>query len=143
MPQISTEEFERLPLRVHAFLAGVPLHDVWAIDLPRPRSGITLDELLRRAGAGLFSPSPVVRMNRAVALRWVAGSTAALAELESLAAPLDGYHLFHAARAELLHELGRREEARAAEERALGLTANRAERALLERRLKLSPGAGA
>ena len=61
MPQISTEEFERLPLRVHAFLAGVPLHDVWAIDLPRPRSGITLDELLRRAGAGLFSPSPVVR----------------------------------------------------------------------------------
>ncbi|PYX97048.1 MAG: hypothetical protein DMG71_04225 [Acidobacteria bacterium] len=61
MPQISTEEFERLPLRVHAFLAGVPLHDVWSIDLPRPRSGITLDELLRRAGAGLFSPSPVVR----------------------------------------------------------------------------------
>ena len=35
MPQISTHEFERLPLRVHDFLAGVPLHDVWAIDLPR------------------------------------------------------------------------------------------------------------
>jgi hypothetical protein len=49
MPQISTQEFERLPLRVHAFLAGVPLHDVWAVDLPRPRSGITLDEFLRTA----------------------------------------------------------------------------------------------
>ena len=44
MPQISKQEFERLPLRVHDFLAGVPLHDVWAVDLPRPRSGITLDE---------------------------------------------------------------------------------------------------
>jgi hypothetical protein len=45
MPQISTHEFERLPLRVHDFLAGVPLHDVWAIDLPRTRSGITLDAI--------------------------------------------------------------------------------------------------
>jgi hypothetical protein len=51
MPQISTHEFERLPLRVHAFLAGVPLHDVWAIDLPHTRSGITLDEFLRTASA--------------------------------------------------------------------------------------------
>src|SRR6266849_2908034 len=61
MPQISTQEFERLPLRVHDFLAGVPLHDVWAIDLPRARSGITLDQLLRTANARLFTPSPVVR----------------------------------------------------------------------------------
>ena len=61
MPQISTQEFERLPLRVHDFLAGVPLHDVWAVDLPRMRSGITLDEFLRAAGAGPFVPSPVVR----------------------------------------------------------------------------------
>ena len=44
MPQISTQEFNRLPLRVHDFLAGVPLHDVWAIDLPSPRSGITLNQ---------------------------------------------------------------------------------------------------
>jgi hypothetical protein len=51
MPQISTQEFERLPLRVHDFLAGVPLHDVWAVDLPRTRSGITLDEFLRTANA--------------------------------------------------------------------------------------------
>jgi hypothetical protein len=41
MPQIAREEFERLPLRVHAFLAGVPLHDTWAVDLPRTRGGIT------------------------------------------------------------------------------------------------------
>ena len=51
MPQISTQEFEKLPLRVHDFLAGVPLHDVWAVDLPLARSGITLDEFLRPAGA--------------------------------------------------------------------------------------------
>ncbi len=61
MPQISTHEFERLPLRVHDFLSGVPLHDVWAIDLPRPRSGITLDAFLRAAGGRLLRPSPVVR----------------------------------------------------------------------------------
>jgi hypothetical protein len=61
MPQISTEEFEQLPLRVHGFLAGVPLHDVWAVDLPRTRSGITLDEFLRTASTRLFTLSPVVR----------------------------------------------------------------------------------
>jgi hypothetical protein len=61
MPQIPTQEFERLPLRVHDFLAGVPLHDVWAIDLQQLRSGITLDEFERAAGALPFTPSPVVR----------------------------------------------------------------------------------
>ena len=61
MPRISTQEFERLPLRVHDFLAGVPLHDVWAVDLPRARSGITLDEFLRTTSTRLFTCSPVVR----------------------------------------------------------------------------------
>ena len=61
MPQISTQEFERLPLRVHDFLAGVPLHDVWAVDLPRTRSGITLEEFSRTANSRLFTLSPVVR----------------------------------------------------------------------------------
>jgi hypothetical protein len=61
MPQILTQEFERLPLRVHDFLAGLPLHDVWAVDLPRARSGITLDEFLRRANACLCTPTPLVR----------------------------------------------------------------------------------
>jgi hypothetical protein len=61
MTQISRQEFERLPLRVHAFLAGVPLHDVWAVDLPRTRSDITLDEFLRTASSCLLTPPPVVR----------------------------------------------------------------------------------
>jgi len=61
MPKISKQEFERLPLRVHDFLAGVPLHDVWAVDLPRTRSGITLDEFLRTASARLCRLSPVAR----------------------------------------------------------------------------------
>jgi uncharacterized protein DUF2867 len=61
MPRISAQELERLPLRVHDVLAGVPLHDVWAVDLPRTRSGITLDEFVRAAGGRLFTPSPVVR----------------------------------------------------------------------------------
>src|SRR5215831_312101 len=51
MQQVSAREFERLPLRVHAFLAGVPLHDVWAVDLPRTRPGITLNEFLRIGSA--------------------------------------------------------------------------------------------
>jgi uncharacterized protein DUF2867 len=62
MPQIAREEFERLPLRVHAFLAGVPLHDVWAVDLPRVRGGITLAEFLSaRQGPFLRRPPPAVR----------------------------------------------------------------------------------
>jgi hypothetical protein len=51
-----------VPLRVHTFLAGVPLHDVWAVDLPHWRAGITLDEFLRAASKRQCTPSPVVRM---------------------------------------------------------------------------------
>src|SRR5262245_25636941 len=61
MPQISTQEFERLPLRVHDFLAGVPLHDVWAVDLPRVRSGITLDEFLRTENSCPCTLPPLTR----------------------------------------------------------------------------------
>jgi len=61
MFQVPIKEFERLPLRVHGFLTGVPLHDVWAVDLPRMRSGITLDEFLRMTSARPFTPSPAVR----------------------------------------------------------------------------------
>jgi hypothetical protein len=50
MSRVSTQEFERLPLRVHTFLAGIPLHDVWSVDLPRWRAGVTLDEFLRTPG---------------------------------------------------------------------------------------------
>jgi hypothetical protein len=61
MPRIAPLEFERLPLRVHDFLAGVPLHAAWAVDLPRTRPGITLAEFLRAAGGRPFRPSTVVR----------------------------------------------------------------------------------
>ena len=63
MPQVSAREFEKVPLRVHAFLAGVPLHDVWAIDLPCWHTGITLDEFLRAKARNRGStPSAAVRM---------------------------------------------------------------------------------
>src|SRR5215470_17227016 len=61
MPQIAREEFERLSLRVHTFLAGVLLHDAWAVDLPRIRGGITLAEFLRRAGNLFQHPEPAVQ----------------------------------------------------------------------------------
>src|SRR5438094_10024298 len=62
MPQVSTQEFERLPLRVHTFLAGERLHDAWSIDLPRWRAGVTLDDFFRTAHNCLFTPSRLVRM---------------------------------------------------------------------------------
>src|SRR5947208_16784228 len=62
MQQVSTQEFERLPLRVHTFLAGERLHDAWSIDLPRWRAGVTLDDFLRTASNCLFTPSRLVRM---------------------------------------------------------------------------------
>ncbi len=52
MPQISPTEFYKLPLRVHAFLADVPLHDVWAVDLLIHRDGVTLSGFLHRASQG-------------------------------------------------------------------------------------------
>jgi RNA polymerase sigma-70 factor (ECF subfamily) len=86
---------------------------------------------------GRFDPSPVVGLNRAIALRHVAGPAAALATVDTLHAPLDRYHLFHATRAELLRALGRTAEARDADLRAIELTANPAERMLLRDRIGL------
>jgi RNA polymerase sigma factor (sigma-70 family) len=82
-----------------------------------------------------LAPSPVTRLHRAVALRYTAGPTAALDELDSLGDSLDGYHLFHATRAELLRALGQPDQARGSDERALELTANPAEQALLQQRI--------
>ena len=62
MPQVSVQQFERLPLRVHTFLAGAPLHDVWSVALPRWREGVTLDDFLRTTSNCLCRPSPLVRM---------------------------------------------------------------------------------
>jgi RNA polymerase sigma-70 factor (ECF subfamily) len=81
------------------------------------------------------APSPVVALNGAVAVSLGDGPAAALPLVDALAGPLDGYHLFHATRADLLRRLGRHEEARAAYERALALTSNDAERAFLQARL--------
>ncbi|TMC28009.1 MAG: RNA polymerase sigma factor [Chloroflexi bacterium] len=83
----------------------------------------------------VFWPTPVVRLNRAIALRHVAGAEAALTELQGLAVELKDYHLYHSTRAQLLRELGRESEVPAALNRALELTDNPAERALLQRRM--------
>ncbi len=58
MPQISPTEFYALPLRVHTLLADVPLHDVWAVDLPTHRDGVTLSEFLRRTNQGGINRFP-------------------------------------------------------------------------------------
>ena len=83
----------------------------------------------------LLEPTPVVALNRAVALAERDGPEAALLALDPLGARLDGWHLFHAARGEMLRRLGRRDEARRAVARALLLVANPGERRLLEERL--------
>ena len=84
-----------------------------------------------------MEPSPVIRLNRALAVWRVAGAQVALRELDQLAAELDGYHIYHAARGELLSEMGRDEQARAARIQAHDLTHNQAERALLRQQLLL------
>jgi RNA polymerase sigma-70 factor (ECF subfamily) len=83
----------------------------------------------------MMTPSPVVLLNLAVATRFAVGPEAALAEVEPLGPELDDYRLFHAVRAELLAAVGRTDDARSANERALALAANPAERELIARRL--------
>jgi RNA polymerase sigma-70 factor (ECF subfamily) len=80
-------------------------------------------------------PSPVVALNRAVALAEVEGPAVAMEQVDLLAGRLDGYHLYHAVRAELLRRLGRGHEARDADRRALALTDNPAEQRLLTERI--------
>jgi RNA polymerase sigma-70 factor (ECF subfamily) len=82
-----------------------------------------------------LAPSPVTRLHRSIALRYLSGAEAAMAELDTLASELDRFHLYHAARADLLRELGRFEESRDSDRRGLGLTANPAEQELLQRRI--------
>ena len=81
-----------------------------------------------------YDRSPVVRLNRAVALARIDGPDAALAEVDALSGPLARSHLWHAVRASLLRDLGRRDEALAEDLMALELTANEAERRLLAER---------
>ncbi|HSS94324.1 MAG TPA: RNA polymerase sigma factor [Candidatus Dormibacteraeota bacterium] len=83
-----------------------------------------------------MADSPVIRLNRAVALSHFAGPEAALGEVNDLAIELSGYHLFHSTRAELLDQVGEPVLARTARRRALELCQNPAERSLLERKLR-------
>ncbi|WP_027342983.1 RNA polymerase sigma factor [Hamadaea tsunoensis] len=84
------------------------------------------DQLVR------LDPSPIVRLNRAIAVAELDGPQVALAEVEGL--PLSAYHAFHATRAELLRRMGRSAEAREAYARAIELSGNSGETAYLIRR---------
>jgi RNA polymerase sigma-70 factor, ECF subfamily len=86
-----------------------------------------------------IAPSPVVALNRAVAVAEVEGPEAALALVDGL--DLDGYHLFHAIRADLLRRLGRDGEAALAYDAAIALAQNAAELAFLEGRRQTVAGA--
>jgi RNA polymerase sigma-70 factor, ECF subfamily len=81
-----------------------------------------------------LAPSPIVDLNRAVAVAMTDGADEGL-DLIAQIEGLDDYHLLHAARADLLRRVGRRDEAAGAYERALSLAANPVERDFLERRL--------
>ena len=94
------------------------------------RTVVSLYDALHR-----LEPTPVVALNRALAVAELQGPAAALQAIEPLADRLDGYHLYHAARGELLRRMGDEPAARAANRRALELTDNPAERRLLEQRI--------
>jgi RNA polymerase sigma-70 factor (ECF subfamily) len=79
-----------------------------------------------------YTPTPIVALNRAIAVAEHQGPAPALAILDDL--DLDNYHLYHAARADLLERLGRVDEARGEYERGMDLTANAVERAYLRGR---------
>lgn len=81
-----------------------------------------------------LDPSPIVALNRAVAVAELDGPEVALAAVDRLQAALDGYHAYHATRADLLRRLGRSAESRAAYDRAIELSGNTAEAAYLTRR---------
>ena len=117
-----------------AAIGAVHTHAASARDTDWSQVVVLYDRLAR------LDPSPIVRLNRAVALAEVDGPASGLAEVDRLAADLDGYHPFHAARADLLARLDRAADARAAYERAIALTANPAERAHLTRRRDLVAG---
>lgn len=80
-----------------------------------------------------LDPSPIVALNRAVAVAELDGAQVGLAYVDQLATALDGYHPYHATRADLLRRLGRSSEAVLAYDRAIALASNPAERAYLGR----------
>jgi len=92
------------------------------------------DQLVR------LDPSPVVALNRAIAVAELDGPAVALATVDRLADPLAGYHAYHATRADLLERLGRLDEAVAAYDDALAQVENATERAHLQHRRSLARG---
>jgi len=115
------------PYQVQAAIAGLHAQAERAEDTDWPQIAALYGALAE------YQPSPVVELNRAVAVAMADGAGAGLALLDGL--ELDGYHLYHAARADLLRRLGRGGEAREAYERARALATNERERAFLEKRL--------
>lgn len=119
------------PYQLQAAIAAVHAEAATAADTDWPQI-LGLYELLRRV-----TPSPVVDLNRAVALAQVAGPEAGLAAVDALGvdSAMAEYRFFHATRADLLRRLGRWDEAAVAYERALALATNGPERAYLEGRI--------
>ena len=91
------------------------------------------DQLVR------LDPSPVVALNRAIAVAEVEGPRSGLEIVDGLEEQLGGYHAYHAARAELLRRMGMNEESRAAYDKAIELAGNSAEVAYLTRRRDEQP----
>jgi RNA polymerase sigma-70 factor (ECF subfamily) len=132
---------EALPLAAEAFRDGPgPIAVQAAIAVQHCRAARTEDTDWRQI-LQLYSylerlqPSPVVSLNRAVAVAMVDGPLPALAIIDELAGELEQYHLLHSARADLLRRAGSFEEAAKSYERALALVTNESERRFLERRL--------
>jgi RNA polymerase sigma-70 factor (ECF subfamily) len=119
------------PYQLQAAIAALHAQTPRAEDTDWPQIAALYSELSRRTG------SSVVELNRAVAVAMADGPLAGLAIVDAVAASgtLDGYHLLHATRGELLRRLDRAGEAAAAYRRALEMTASAPERAYLERRL--------
>ena len=119
------------PYRLQACIAALHAVAPTAAATDWRRIAILYDQLMA------VNPSPVVALNRAVAVAMRDGPAAGLSLMDELAAAgdLDGYHLLHAGRADLLRRLDRGPEAAAAYRRALELTANPVERTFLARRL--------
>ena len=120
------------PFALQAAIAAEHCRAARAEDTAWPRI-VAFYDLLERV-----QPSPVVSLNRAVAIAMVDGPRTALKVIDALAdsGDLDGYHLLHAARADLLRRLGSNAESAADYERALELVTNESERRYLERRLR-------
>jgi RNA polymerase sigma-70 factor (ECF subfamily) len=120
------------PFAVQAAIAAEHCRAASAEETNWPRIVLFYDLLMRRA------PSPIVELNRAVAVAMAEGPEAGLPLIDELEAggELDGYHLLHAARADLLRRLGRAAEAAISYEQALSMATNESERRYLERRLR-------